>query len=33
MKILQQVKNLWKKGEIAPKEQFLLFSIIFLIYL
>ena len=26
-------KILWKRGEIAPKEQYLLFSIIFLIYL
>ena len=26
-------KILWKKGEIAPKEQFLLFSTIFSIYL
>ena len=31
---LQQVKKiLWKRGEIAPKEQFLLFSTIFSIYL
>ena len=26
-------KILWKRGEIAPKEQFLLFSTIFSIYL
>ena len=26
-------KMLWKRGEIAPKEQFLLFSTIFSIYL
>ena len=26
-------KKLWKRGEIAPKEQFLLFSTIFSIYL
>ena len=33
MKILHQVKILWKRGEITPKEQFLLFSTIFSIYL
>ena len=24
---------MWKRGEIAPKEQFLLFSTLFLIYI
>ena len=33
MKLWQQNKIMWKRGEIAPKEQFLLFSTLFYIYI
>ena len=33
MNLWQQNKIMWKRGEIAPKEQFLLFSTLFYIYI
>ena len=33
MKLTTGNKILWKRGKVAPKEQFLLFSTIFSIYL